>query len=160
MRVLHLRTGWPVWLLAPALAFSQSHTPQFKDYPVAERYTGRQVPPKLTPGTDAWYFRTRIREAALGKPNFAGHYILTMWGCGMECLSSAIIDVKTGAVYFIPFTNCCWYSSAAIEGAADIGPLNFRLNSRLVVFAGLLNEEGSNGPHYFKIERGKLIALR
>jgi hypothetical protein len=28
-------------------------------------------------------YRTRLREAARGKPNFAGHYILTAWAAAL-----------------------------------------------------------------------------
>lgn len=151
--------GWLAWLL-PMAAYGQAHAPHFKDYPVGEHYAGRQVPPKLTPGTEAWYFRTRIREAARGKPNFAGHYILARWGCGAECLSSAIIDVKTGRVYFDDRSICCWFMSNLPEKPADFEPVDFRLNSRLIIFTGLLNEEGHNVSHYFKFEHGKLVAIR
>lgn len=150
MRAFYLAS----WLLAPMVAFSQ--TPRFKDYVVYERYTGRQVAPKLKPGTDAWYFRTRIREAARQKPNFAGHYILARWGCGAECLESAIIDVTTGKVYMVDFTVCCLFSNPAL---ANTELIDFRLNSQLIIFNGLLNEEGQNEAHYYRFAHGKLTAL-
>ena len=140
-------------------AFGQSPAPRFKDYPVSERYHGPQAVPKLVPGTPAWYFRTRIREAARQKPNFAGHYVLATWGCGAECLSSAIIDVKTGEVYTDGGSVCCWFNPSLPEKPEDFEPVDFRIDSRLVVFTGMLNEEGRNEPHYFKFERGKLVAL-
>ncbi|MBO2009289.1 hypothetical protein [Hymenobacter negativus] len=140
-------------------AFGQTaHTPQFKEYPVSERYDGPQAAPQLTPGTTAWYFRTRIREAARQKPNFAGHYVLAVWGCGAECLSSAIIDVKTGRVYFND-SICCWFTPELPEKPDNFEPIAFKLTSRLVVFTGMLNEEGRNSPHYFKFEHGKLVAI-
>jgi hypothetical protein len=145
-------------LCSPALG-QRLHTPQFKEYAVFERYQGKRAAPRLTPGTSAWAFRTRIREAARQKPNFAGHYVLAAWGCGAECLSYAIIDVKTGAVHFDGMSVCCWFSSALPEKPADFEPVDFRLNSRLVIMTGMLNEEGRNGPHYFKFEQGKLVAL-
>jgi hypothetical protein len=146
--------------LFSSAAWGQSHPPQFKEYPVTEQYTGPRAAPKLTPGTAAWYFRTRIREAARQKPNFAGHYVLATWGCGAECLSSAIIDVKTGEVYTDGGSVCCWFSPSLPEKPENFEPVAFRVTSRLVVFTGMLNEEGRNEPHYFKFERGKLVALR
>jgi hypothetical protein len=41
-------------------------------------------------------FRTRLREAARDKPNFAGRFIGTTLGCGTECVQGAIIDARTG----------------------------------------------------------------
>ncbi|MBF9144038.1 hypothetical protein [Hymenobacter properus] len=134
--------------------------PRFKEYAVLEQYTGPQAAARLKPGTAAWSFRTRIREAARQKPNFAGHYVLATWGCGAECLSFAIIDVKTGAVHFDDMSLCCWFSPALPEKPEDFEPVRFRLNSRLVIMTGMLNEEGRNAPHYFQFEHGKLAAIR
>ena len=157
-----MRRYFPLLLLvcgvSPA-AFGQSRAPQFKHYPVSERYHGPQAVPKLVQGTPAWYFRTRIREAARQMPNFAGHYVLATWGCGAECLSSAIIDVKTGEVYTDAGSVCCWFNPDLPAKPADFKPIEFRINSRLVVFTGVLNEEGRNEPHYFTFERGKLVAV-
>ncbi len=57
------------------------------------------------------------------KPNFAGHYVLDSFGCGTGCMASAIVDLRTGAVYRAPFhepTN---------------GDKSFRADSRLVEFS-------------------------
>ena len=166
MRTVLIIAQWLFFCLVPAAVFGQAPKPQFQDYPVSKHYSGQRVAPKIKSNTAAWYFRTRIREAARSKPNFAGHYILTSWGCGAECLSYAIIDVKTGAVYFNDFTICCWYDTPVIPASAinsdvvdTLKPIDFRLRSRLIVFMGLLNEEGNKGPHYFKFEQEKLIAL-
>ena len=142
------------------MVFGQSKPVRFRDYPAARHYSGKYAPLNLIPGTAAWDFRTRIREASSQKPNFAGHYILARWGCGAECLSYAIIDVKTGEVYFDDMTTCCYFSSNASKLPSDFEPIDFRLNSRLIIFTGLLDEEGSNGPHYFLFEGKKLSALR
>jgi len=142
------------------VSFGQSHQPSFSQYRVVERYAGHQAPPKLMPGTAAWQFRTRIREAARSKPNFAGHYVLASWGCGAECLSSAIVDVKTGAVYFDDISICCWFSPNSHKLPEHFEPVDFRLNSRPVILSGMLGEEERNKSHYFKFEHGKLIALR
>lgn len=57
-------------------AWGQAGAPTFAAYPVTSRYQGPGVAPRLRPGTAAWQFRTRIREAATQPPNFAGHYVL------------------------------------------------------------------------------------
>ena len=146
--------------VVPPAVLGQARTPQFKEYSVDERYHGPHAAPKLTPGTPAWYFRTRIREAARQKPNFAGHYVLATWGCGAQCLSYAIIDVKTGAVYFDDTSVCCWFSLKLPEKPENFEPVVFKSDSRLIVFTGMLNEAGRNAPHYFKFEHGKLAAVR
>jgi hypothetical protein len=62
-----------------------------------------------------------LREGAKQGPNFAGHYTVVMWGCGSDCMEVAVVDAKTGHVYFVPFTV-----SPSMEA-------DYRSNSRLFV---------------------------
>jgi hypothetical protein len=49
-------------------------------------------------------FRTRIRAAVEGGPNFAGNMHLFQIGCGTSCTFALAIDLNTGKVYDdIPF---------------------------------------------------------
>jgi len=66
-------------------------------------------------------FRTKLREGAKKGPNFAGHYTVITWGCGTDCRLVAIVDARTGRVYFAPFT-------VSIPADAD-----YRLDSRLLI---------------------------
>ena len=134
---------------------SQSRVPQFKDYPVTEAYIGKTATVALT--RDDRMFRTRLRETSKEKPNFAGRYILTAWGCGTSCLMGAVIDAKTGKVYWWGFTICCW----GHEVDDNFQPIEFRLNSKLIVFSGARNEkDGDNGAHFYKFENGRFVHLR
>ena len=143
--------GWGVaWS-----GWGQARQPAFATYPVATHYRGPNALPQLRPGTAAWQFRTRIRTAATQPPNFAGHYVLATWGCGLECVSYAIIDAKTGEVYFDNVTICCW--SPAVP--ASFEPVRGQLASRLLVFTGMLNEHGANERHYYIIANGLLQAV-
>lgn len=138
-----------------ATAQAQGRVPQFKDYPVTEIYTGRTAPLVLT--RQDRMFRTRLREAAKQKPNFAGHYIFATWGCGTSCLMGAVIDAKSGKVYSIPFTICCW----SIDVDENFRPVEFRLNSRLIVFSGERGEqEGDNGTHFYEFKNGRFVHVR
>lgn len=130
---------------------SQNRVPQFKDYPVTEAYTGKTAPVVLT--RDDRMFRTVLREASKEKPNFAGRYILTAWGCGTACLIGAVIDAKTGKVYRWGFSICCW--RAEVDE-----PIEYRLNSKLIVFSGARNEKDDNGAHFYKFEHGRFVHLR
>ena len=42
-------------------------------------------------------YRTRLREAAGGKPVFAGSVAVDEFGCGTGCSSLAMVDLRTGA---------------------------------------------------------------
>ena len=141
-------------VFAANISRAQNKPPLFKDYPVAETYTGKNAP--LVLRREDVTFRTRLREAAKGKPNFAGHYIVASWGCGAGCLMGAVIDAKTGRVSSFPHTICCWESVDE-----KFQPIEFRLNSSLIVFSGLRNEkEGDNGAHFYKFQNGKFVHVR
>lgn len=137
-------------------SLAQNRIPQFKDYAVNEVYNGRIAPLVIT--SDSKAFRTRLREAArTQKPNFAGHFILTTWGCGAECLMGAAIDAKTGKIYSWQFSVCCWGSNTDPK----FKPIQFRLNSRLIVFSGLRNEkEHDNGAHFYAFKDGRFVHVR
>jgi hypothetical protein len=74
-----------------------SKRPEFSEYQVAEIYTGKPAPPKLTKAQRA--FRTRLRLAAKQSADFAGHHVVATWGCGASCVAFSIVDSVTGAVY-------------------------------------------------------------
>ena len=93
--------------------------PAFTDYPEREIYKGKHAEARTgngvgQPHPDGGYlpsmFRTRLIEAARsGNVNFAGHYILTIWGCGSGgCREGAIIDAKNRDVFWLPAVECCW----------------------------------------------------
>ena len=46
-----------------------------------------------------------LAAAATKKPTFAGYYIVAHWGCGTICEQVALIDVRTGKVYFPSFAT-------------------------------------------------------
>ena len=144
--------------LFPSLAaFAQSDPPQFKDYPAGEIYKGPTAPLVLT--RNDLTFKTRLQWAAKNlKPNFAGHYILTSWGCGAQCVMGAVIDAKTGKVYWWNFTICCWGTDVDDK----FNPIEFRTDSRLIVFTGLRNErDGDNGAHFYRFDdNGRFVYIR
>ena len=134
----------------------QSSVPRFKDYPAKEMYKGSKAPLHLT--KDDLAFKTRLRWAAKNqKPNFAGHYILTSWGCGAECVMGAVIDAKSGKVYWWNFSICCW----GTDTDDKFNPIEFRRDSRLIVFSGLRNEkERDDGAHFYRFEDGRFVHIR
>jgi hypothetical protein len=136
---------------AASLAQDNQPVPRFEDYRVKERYEGKTAQPLLATRGDR-QFRTMLREAAREKPNFAGHYVLTAWGCGAECLMGAALDAKTGKVFWIPFTICCWPDD--VKSGMD-----FRLDSSLIVFTGSRNEKGG-GVYYYKFEKDRFTLVR
>jgi len=143
------------FLLCLLSANAQTGAPRFDDYPVNERYTGKTAPLVLSGA--ARTYRTRLREAARENPNFAGHFIVTSWGCGTECVMGAIIDAKTGRVFMLPTSLCCWGGNVDEK----FKPLEFRVNSNLIVLSGARNEkEGDNATRFYKFEKNRLALIK
>jgi len=133
----------------------QAQTPQFKDYAVSERFTGKVASPVLT--GESRNYRTRLRDAARGKPNFAGHFIVTYWGCGTECVEGAIIDAHSGHVFMLPTTLCCW----GMDVDDKFEPITYRPDSKLIILAGARNEkEGDNATRFYKFENSQLVLIK
>lgn len=146
-----------VIFLSPLIILAQPKTPLFKDYPAGDVYKGPTAP--LVLKRDDLIFKTRLRWAAKNqKPNFAGHYILTTWGCGAQCVMGAVIDAKTGKVYWWNFSICCW----GFDTDDRFNAIEFRPESRLIVFSGLRNEkDGDDGAHFYLFdESGRFVHIR
>lgn len=138
--------------LSLAITAFAADVPQFKDFPVAGINHGENAPVKLTT-PEAREFRTRLTEAAREKPNFAGYYILTRWGCGSGCIQPAIIDAKTGRVFMVPFT-------VVSVGEKVIDPVQFQLDSRLLIVNGSRNDQPENGTFYYRWDRKRLELIK
>lgn len=75
---------------------------KFGDYPVKVVDVWGPKVPLLKRGTELWNYRTAIRNAAKSTTDFAGHYAVAEWGCGMQCQGHAVIDQLTGEVFAAP----------------------------------------------------------
>ena len=139
---------------SPAQA-DDGKNPEFSDYKVDEVYTGETAKPVFNDKTSQ--FRTRLKEAAEGEVNFAGRYILAAWGCGTDCLMGGVIDAKTGETSMVPFSICC-----ILEDADEaLEKMDFRKDSRLIIFNGLLNEDDKGGKiHFYEFRNGEFTKLK
>ncbi|RAR58426.1 hypothetical protein C7401_113161 [Paraburkholderia unamae] len=135
---------------AASLAHAQA-VPTFEDCPATVE-TKHATPRIAFADASARRFQTVIRDAAKGPVNFAGHYILTTWGCGSGCVMAAVIDVKTGRTTSLPFTVSDWPLNVT-------EPLDFHANSCLLVVRGSRNESAEHGTYYYTFD-GKAFRLR
>lgn len=136
------------------LSLAQNGIPQFKDYPVKTVYRGKNA--RLLLSRDARTFKTRLREASKGEPNFAGHFIVTIWGCGTGCQVGAVIDARTGKVFWLPFPV-----GQTSEVDEDFRPVEFRLDSKLIVFSGVrVDRDEPEGARFYKFENGRFKFLK
>jgi hypothetical protein len=131
---------------------SANRLPRFEDYPVTEAFTGSPHPPILvTP--EQRMFRTRIREGVekgwgvwingewsreqnKPGPNFAGHYIVIVWGCGSGCIRMAVSDAEIGAVYNPPLVADAELALPTLMSPNSVGraaETEYRKSSRLFI---------------------------
>lgn len=94
-------------LLAGLPLVAQAKTPKhdpFAQYPAGAMYAGRSAGVDRSSSKDAVTFRTRLREAVRNSkgPDFAGHWLVAMWGCGASCQQIALIDMRNGKVQLVP----------------------------------------------------------
>ena len=132
----------------------------FRSYPAhVPASATKPVAPHVESGKPHLY-STVIREEAGKGPNFAGHYTLIRIGCGASTVCPAIVDAKTGKVFFPPELA----SAEALlvdTGDAEVETLNYRKDSRLLVVVGTPNENLNNeGMSYYLWQSGKLTLLR
>src|SRR5256885_2849960 len=107
-------------LLSASVVAQDRSQPRFESYPVKERFTSKPAPVNVHSHPKARLFRTQLRDGIVREGvNFAGHYSIITWGCGSDCRIVAIVDGRTGDVYFAPFT---------VSTGAD-----FRVTSRLFI---------------------------
>ena len=142
MRVRSALCTVPVVRLPAAMA----DAPRLRDYPASDIFRGTPAAPVLAT-KEARMFRTELRrQAALG-PKFAGHYTLALWGCGAGCANGAVIDARSGEVWFIPFSwDDEWKDGQIICAHGS----TFDISSELLVV-----ERGQAGKHYFRWHNGK-----
>src|SRR5260221_7219653 len=123
-----------VSLLAVQSLAQKGKVPNFGQYPArVEKARARGIDFKRNP--DARTFRTRLSEALAGGVNFAGHYVVAGWGCGTGCISGAIIDARTGNVFWPEQFGGIgvWYGK---DNYAD-EPVQYKKNSRMLVVLGV-----------------------
>ena len=124
--------------------------PSFIDFKVTTIYQAAPAQVILK-SEDEKAFRTRLREAAKQPVNYAGQYALTTWGCGTGCLYGAAVNKKTGTVTFLPGTVSGW------QGRGE--RVMFHRNSRLLMLAGVIDEGGEHGLHYYELVNDKFNHL-
>lgn len=109
----------------------QTHD-EFARYPAEPLLATAPIQPKMT-SPKARRFRTVLTEEAARGANFNGHYRVVHWGCGTNCAEWAVINLKTGAVWFAPEpAMSCWSSAGDADAATPPPWFEMRLDSRLL----------------------------
>lgn len=129
---------------------------RFEDFPATEHFKGKPAQVRLA-SREARKYRTMIRDGASAGPNFAGRFTVAEWGCGAGCVQFAVVDAKTGSVYIPTFYVG---PRAFVEGETGEPeePLQFRVDSKLLIVNGSRNEKGE-GIYYYKWDRNRLTLI-
>jgi hypothetical protein len=106
---------------------------EFSKYPGEPLLRGKPVAPQMQLAR-ARQFRTVLRLAALGGPNFNGHYHVVSWGCGTACIEWAVIDLSNGRVWFAAErSELCWAPDEPPDAFKSWPPwIEARSDSRLL----------------------------
>lgn len=134
-------------------AQAENKSPKFTDYSVKSVYTGKTAKLDLS-DPSAKMFRTRLSDALKEKPDFAGEYVSTMWGCGADCRSYSFISKRTGKLLDAYF--------GGESNAEDVVATNPK--SRLLVTEQENKDENYNVEsitvRYYVLENGKLKLIK
>lgn len=150
-------------LLITHISEANDDVPQFVDYSVDTEYMGANHP--LVMDDFGREFEARLSAAIKhARPTFAGHYIVTGWGCGAGgCNTGAIIDAITGQAYPFPVALTSVFPLKPEFDGEDGQELIYRLDSRLMIFAGDLY--GSNGDagdeiQFYEFKGGNFVLVQ
>lgn len=107
-------------------------------------------------------YKTRLSEALRDGVNFAGHYVIVGWGCGTGCTNAAVIDGRTGKVFWpVQFYNI---DASYGDGYSD-EQIEFKKNSRLMVIHGRPGSSNENdhskpGDYYYEWRNNSFRRLK
>ena len=124
--------------------------------------------PRLTPEESEASFNHRIRRAARGGANFAGRYAIVGWSCGFICVSLAVVDVRTGSIYDLPFSGVGDGPCPDRFYGDERKLVEFRRDSRLLIVRGTAEGIVSGNSivdapcatRYYAWRRNRLVLLR
>jgi hypothetical protein len=137
--------------------------PTFADFRVTERFSGRSAAVDLSSHRLARQYRTRLRQTAALGPNFAGHYTIATWGCGSGCAQFAIIDARSGRVFFPPevlHVSMLHVMEPEDSSHRQLERPRFTIDSNLLIVVGAVNEGADEGIAYYRWTGTRLELLR
>ena len=132
-----------IGLMVLVSAVSAQRTPKFSAFPAAiETAKAKTIDFKRNP--DARTFKTLLSQGLRKGANFAGHYVVVGWGCGTGCISGAIVDARTGNVFWPEQFNALSVSFIGDDYVEK--PVEYRTNSRLLVIRGIPGQAKDDAP--------------
>ncbi|SDG51045.1 hypothetical protein SAMN05421827_107121 [Pedobacter terrae] len=115
----------------------------FARYQIDAEKVTKYAPIDWTSYPEAKDFKTRITEAyKTNEIDFAGYYVVSVFGCGASCIMGFMVDVRDGKIYDLPLgeENSCLFAEDRAMG---------NLKSRLFI-AGVCKENQDDKKVYYK----------
>ncbi|MFF5380078.1 hypothetical protein [Pedobacter suwonensis] len=115
----------------------------FQRYNVDSKKVTERAPIDWTSYPEAKDFKTRITEAyQTNEADFAGYYVMSVFGCGASCIMGFMIDIRDGKIYDLPLgeENSCLFAEDRAMG---------NRKSRLFI-AGVCKENPEDRKVYYK----------
>jgi hypothetical protein len=152
--------------------------PKFEDYRIKDVFAGTIAAPIISASIDqrdaeairdgvdkGWGVFHGFEERK--GPNFAGRFILIHWGCGTTCMEMAVVDAKSGDVYFPPITDeginvqSCFLPFLTYPDDGSRSPiLQYRLDSKLFIIKCNDGPTELSYTFYFLWEKNRWTLLR
>lgn len=92
--------------------------PTFEQYATTDTLTGPPAPLDYSGNPDARRFRSQL--AGWTTADFAGHFVFVVWGCGTNCTSHMVLDLRTGRPYDDTLVNFSCGSASYLPTSALI----------------------------------------
>jgi hypothetical protein len=165
-------------LAIPAFSQKVAPMPLFESYSVATVFNGTPAAPILVTPEQRRY-QTRIRNGVLKgedvvadsesnrrltKPetNFAGKYVVIIWGCGSQCGMMAVVDAETGNVYDPPLSGTGSELFVPLDNLSDMH-IGFRRDSSLMILRNACQDfrnRKSCGTYYFNWKDNRWVLVK
>lgn len=145
-------------------------THQYSEFPSGTVYTRHPAKAVIDTRRDHRY-RTRIRQAAKDKVNFASQYTISTWGCGTGCEMGVAVDAITGKVVWLPMTAYISFltdpnwADEPDENEENPEVFNFRIDSNMLYIKAYPMEGGEaesegNNEHIYVMKEGYFELLK
>ncbi|EPR9082510.1 hypothetical protein ACU9CW_003072 [Cronobacter dublinensis] len=127
--------------------YAQS-VPKFDNYSIKDVYRGPVAPLRLSDDQKNHLYGEYLYAAEnSNKVNYAGHYILFIYGCGGGALCAGVKDAKNGHLLE---TGTDAYDASFWNGAT------FKINSSLLEISGKTFENNFTATDFFVFEKDEL----
>jgi hypothetical protein len=143
---------------------SDAKAPKFTDFPTTSVKVASTAGLDLNSNPIARTYQTVLRQEMAEGPNFAGHYKVALWGCGMACAMFAVVDLNTGKVITPKeVTRVLGTHLAADDFLPDTASngwgFRFKKDSALMVVVGTPDENKSRSGAYYFVLRDETLRL-